>query len=149
MRRAIQVTEKDREDTYGDPTITLTCAAELKAIFRKYCSNKYSIAHNEAVESALLKVARIAAGTFHEDNYIDASGYLALAGECEKRAEPSIMINWLNNQKKHAKCREDYFELSKNKKKQHKNKCLCTDKNELCRPCADHSKNEEISHGTF
>lgn len=39
-----------------------------------------------AVMMALFKISRIATGSFKEDSYIDACGYLACGGELEGRS---------------------------------------------------------------
>lgn len=44
-----------------------------------------SPAHNAAIVQVLTKITRIAVGTFHRDNYVDAAAYLAIAAECETR----------------------------------------------------------------
>ena len=95
LRRAIGITEGERESTYGDPAITLACMAELKATYRKFSQGKYCPEHEEAMEAALMKIARIATGSFHRDNYVDGAGYHGIAAECQQRAnQPESGTNW-------------------------------------------------------
>lgn len=90
--RSIEVLEsaaqavRARYLVYGDPQATLRCAAELKRVWRAYAGDRHAPEHDEAVELALTKLARIACGAFHEDNYTDAAAYLALA--CEAAGRP-------------------------------------------------------------
>lgn len=90
LRQAIAITESERNTQYGDPGVNMACWAELKAVYRKYAGDKYSTEHDQAIELALLKTARIATGSFHEDNYPDGASYYAMAGEAEgKKTAPS------------------------------------------------------------
>lgn len=85
---AKNLTTGDRNRAYGDPSINLTCAGELKQIYQTYAQNKYSLAHDEAIEQLLTKIARIATGNFKTDNYVDASAYAAIACEVEAKIWP-------------------------------------------------------------
>lgn len=109
LRQAADLTEKTREDVYGDPYINMGCASELKQVYRRYAGEKYSAAHDEAVERLLMKLARIATGDFHKDNYLDGAAYLAIAAECEqrKRLPASASANALENGTKPANCAHD------------------------------------------
>jgi hypothetical protein len=72
----------DREQQYGSPEDNFSLIARL---WREYLdTDKPITAHDVAVMMALLKIARIATGTFKADSYIDACGYLACAGELKK-----------------------------------------------------------------
>ena len=71
----------DREYEYGKPESNLALIADF---WNDYIGNRMQDcfhAEDVAVMMALLKVARITTGTFKADSYIDAVGYLALAGE--------------------------------------------------------------------
>lgn len=77
---------QDRQEQYGEPENNFRVIAAfwddyLRA--RRYISGfNFSLKpHDVAMMMALLKIGRIATGQFHEDSYIDAIGYLALAGE--------------------------------------------------------------------
>lgn len=83
LREALLLVEGDRQAAYGDPSVGLACAAELKAVYRRYADGAHPAGHDEAIEALLLKVARIATGSWHRDNYVDIAGYAALAWECD------------------------------------------------------------------
>lgn len=68
-----------RQEEYGPIENNFSLIARL---WREYLdTDKPITAHDVAVMMALLKIARIATGTFKADSYIDACGYLACAGE--------------------------------------------------------------------
>lgn len=84
----------ERGSTYGPAGINLKCSAEL---IRAYTFGKdaallhrrenqqqqaeipQSLAHDEAIRMCLVKIARIATGYHHPDNYVDLLGYATLA----------------------------------------------------------------------
>ena len=69
----------DREEEYGNAENNFALIARL---WREYLDTDNAItAHDVAIMMALLKIARIATGTFKGDSYVDACGYLACAGE--------------------------------------------------------------------
>lgn len=68
----------DREEDYGSPENNFQIIANLWAA---YTGHKYS-PKDVAVMMALLKIARIKAGT-KTDSYIDLAGYAACAGEID------------------------------------------------------------------
>lgn len=69
----------DREQQYGSPENNFSLIARL---WREYLdTDKPITAHDVAIMMALLKIARIASGQVKADNYVDACGYLACAGE--------------------------------------------------------------------
>ena len=69
----------DREQAYGSPENNFSLIARL---WREHLdTDKPITAHDVAIMMALLKIARIATGTFKGDSYVDACGYLACAGE--------------------------------------------------------------------
>lgn len=72
-----------RSATYGDPKVNLSCAGALWAIYKSHAGTRYSAAHDEAIHQVLAKIARIACGVLHADNYIDIAAYAAIALECE------------------------------------------------------------------
>jgi hypothetical protein len=72
---------RDREYEYGKPESNLALIADF---WNDYIGNRMEgkfDAEDVAIMMALLKIARITTGTFKADSYIDAVGYLALAGE--------------------------------------------------------------------
>lgn len=84
---ALTLTTKDRHETYGDFVTNLKCFAELKEVYRRYAGEKYSMEHDTSMEMALGKISRIACGTLHRDNYVDAPNYIAAAYEAEQAVE--------------------------------------------------------------
>jgi hypothetical protein len=69
----------DREQQYGAIENNFALIARL---WREYLdTDKPITAHDVAMMMALLKIARIATGTFKEDSYVDLAGYAACAGE--------------------------------------------------------------------
>jgi hypothetical protein len=90
LQEADRLTHTDRAAIYGDARIGMRCAAEFKAVYRRFTGERptaYSIEHEEAIERHLEKLARIATGAFHRDNYVDGAAYLAIAAELEIRVE--------------------------------------------------------------
>lgn len=72
----------DREQDYGSPennfgTIATMWTAYLRGSGRDTCINSVDVASM----MALLKIARIASGTFKDDSFVDGCGYLACGGE--------------------------------------------------------------------
>ncbi len=85
LETAAELTGTRRCATYGEPNINLTCAAELQRVYKEYAGDKYSPAHDVAINEIMLKLSRIATGKpGHEDNYIDGAAYFAIAHECQE-----------------------------------------------------------------
>ncbi len=80
LARAAEVTGGERQDSYGPVKMNLQRIADLWTAYLD-CGVKLS---PEAVAwmMVLLKMARSRADGYHEDNYIDAAAYSAIAGEC-------------------------------------------------------------------
>jgi hypothetical protein len=70
-----------RQDQYGEPEDSL---AAIGAYWSVYCGYDFS-PKDVAIMMTLLKIARAENG-YHRDNYVDAAGYLGLAGEAELNA---------------------------------------------------------------
>ena len=83
---AAALTTVEREAEYGKPEDNYFVVAEL---WNAYCNGAklavddevYITPDHALVMMALLKIGRIATGQVKADTYIDAAGYLALAGE--------------------------------------------------------------------
>jgi hypothetical protein len=72
LARASEVTGGERQDSYGPVKPNLQRIAELWTTYLD-CG------------VTLLKMARSNNGwPYHEDNYVDAAAYAAIAGECRK-----------------------------------------------------------------
>lgn len=87
---AKQCVTADRESQYGSPEDNFKQIAELWAVYLKgRCVSEDAdiciLPEDVAVMMALLKIARIKTGTFKEDSFVDACGYLACAAELAKR----------------------------------------------------------------
>lgn len=83
LKRAAEVTGGERQDSYGSVKDNLTNIADLWQVYLTQRNN--SLVKVEAEDVAwmmtMLKAARSMAG-YHEDNYVDAAAYAAIAGEC-------------------------------------------------------------------
>ena len=87
----VELTEGDRNLTYGDPEINLSLQAALWDLYYGHCAGKYPPAHQAAMQHIFAKIARIACGSSgHRDNYVDLATYAAIAWEC---AEPVPRVN--------------------------------------------------------
>lgn len=74
----------ERQEQYGTPEDNFRTIAEFWQIYLSKKPQPVTIdAHDVAVMMALLKIGRIATGTFKADSYVDACGYLACGGEIE------------------------------------------------------------------
>jgi hypothetical protein len=83
LARAAEVTGGERQDSYGPVKMNLQRIADL---WTTYLDREVVItAEDAAWMMVLLKMARSNNGwPYHEDNYIDAAAYAAIAGECRK-----------------------------------------------------------------
>lgn len=72
----------DRQDTYGDAR---AMHGRIAAYWAAHLDHPVSAA-DVAVMMGLLKLARASAAPAHEDSYIDAAAYAALAGEIATEA---------------------------------------------------------------
>ena len=75
----------EREQEYGTPENNFTLIANL---WTAYTGDYYS-AVDVAMMMALLKIARVKAGTGTADSFVDLAGYAACAGELAERTESS------------------------------------------------------------
>lgn len=76
---AKQYVTKDREATHGDMENNFEAVAML---WEQYFNCEWSFSPTDvAVMMALLKIARLKSNKHNPDNYIDACGYMACAGE--------------------------------------------------------------------
>lgn len=67
-----------RQDDYGTPEDNFTIISKL---WNVYLGDNLTNAEDVAMMMALLKIARIMAGTGTADSYIDLAGYAACGGE--------------------------------------------------------------------
>jgi len=80
LARAAEVTSGERQDSYGPVKMNLQRIADL---WTAYLDCGVTLRpESVAWMMVLLKMARSRADGYHEDNYIDAAAYSAIAGEC-------------------------------------------------------------------
>lgn len=78
----------DREQDYGSPENNFQTIADMWATYIsvKCISNNSDVCilpEDVAAMMGLMKIARIASGNAHEDNWVDLAGYAACGGEIE------------------------------------------------------------------
>ena len=88
---AKQLTCGDRNETYGPPYNNMSDCAALWETYMNANANKGCVIRITAEDVAwmlvLLKMARSFQPGYHPDNYVDASAYAAIAGECRDMQE--------------------------------------------------------------
>jgi hypothetical protein len=89
LSRGLELTNGDRNKTYGPPWNNLTDCAQL---WEAYLAAKYGIGFSLVAEDVahmmqLVKITRTFHGAYHDDNYVDNATYGAIAGECRKIEE--------------------------------------------------------------
>lgn len=78
----------DRQGQYGSPEDNFSLIAQLWELYIKrkcvsLAEDVKILPEDVGCMMALLKIARIASGQAKDDNYVDACGYLACAGELQ------------------------------------------------------------------
>ncbi len=83
LARTEQTICRDRQDIHGNPENTHALIAEYWSTYlSEECKFDLELTGaNVAVMMTLFKVARMQVNPKHQDNVIDALGYLAIAGE--------------------------------------------------------------------
>lgn len=84
LEEGAKLTSGDRDVSYGPPAVNLSCAGELKTVFRKWAQTagvSISAGEQEALDQVMTKLARRATGTAKRDTYVDGATYFAIAGE--------------------------------------------------------------------
>ena len=85
LKKGIELTGGDRNETYGPPWENLTACAQL---WEAYLGAKFDecrvklTAEDVAHMMQLIKMTRTFYGPYHADNYLDNATYGAIAGEC-------------------------------------------------------------------
>lgn len=77
---------KNREDEYGSPEDSFGVIAKMWEGYLSGTLQQPEVVierKDVAAMLALLKIARIACGIFHADNWVDLAGYAACGGELE------------------------------------------------------------------
>ena len=101
LEQAQKLVSSDRNDTHGDKVINHENIARL---WTGYLQNKTKLAivmlpEDVANLMALLKIARTQAGHHNIDDYVDACGYSAIAGEIAEKRTLSSTIGEQNAEK--------------------------------------------------
>ncbi len=86
LTEGADLTSGDRNETYGNPVTNMQHFARLlTAYFSDLLHEGYEFSGEDAAHiMTLAKLSRTAnrKADYHEDNYIDAAVYSAIAGEC-------------------------------------------------------------------
>lgn len=82
LEEAKRLTTTVRNDVYGAPYDDMLLAAKFSTLYREAANGRHGQAHEEAISRVFIKIARIALGAYHDDNYIDGAAYMAIAAEC-------------------------------------------------------------------
>ena len=83
-----------REQDYGSPEDSFGMIASFWDAYLSASERKKPLtARDVAAMLALLKIARIAVGGPHIDNWVDLAGYAACGGEIEERAKHGDVHN--------------------------------------------------------
>jgi hypothetical protein len=103
LEKAKKLVSDDREKTHGNKIINHENIARL---WSGYIQNKTKLTINILPEDVanmmvLLKVARTQLGNHNQDDFVDACGYSAIAGEiANKRTELSSTLGVSNAEKR-------------------------------------------------
>ena len=81
LQQAEKCITKDRAATHGDAEDSFSSIADLWEWWMVHREPGAMSAYDVAMMMSLFKHARAASNPFHEDNFVDACGYLALASE--------------------------------------------------------------------
>ena len=106
LKKAEKLVSKDRAETHGDKILNHENIARL---WGAYLQNKFKLNLNLLPEDVanlmtLLKIARTQGGKFNIDNFVDACGYAAIAGEISnKRQSIKSATLGVSNDKKSTK----------------------------------------------
>lgn len=81
LKKASDVVNGDRDQTYGQPEDNFRIIAELWSAYKGVLFTSTDV----GAMMALLKIARIRSNPEKADNYIDLAGYAACAAECANK----------------------------------------------------------------
>lgn len=81
LREAARLVSEERAKTYGPYWISLGRIARLWSAYKEVEISACDV----AVMLALMKLSRTRDAEGHRDNYVDAAGYVAIAGALEER----------------------------------------------------------------
>ena len=106
LEKTKKLVSESRHDTHGDKVIN---HENISRLWSAYLQNKFKLSlvilpEDVACLMSLLKFARTQAGKFNLDDFIDASGYAAIAGEiANKRQSIKSATLGVSNDKKSTK----------------------------------------------
>ena len=106
LEKTKKLVSKDREDKHGNKVIN---HENISRLWTAYFQNKFKLnlvllPEDVANLMTLLKIARTQAGKFNIDDYVDACGYSAIAGEISsKRQQLSTTLGVSNDKKTNNK----------------------------------------------
>lgn len=86
LNTAITLISEDRNHVHGDYAVNHANIASLWSAYK----NIEITAKDVALMMALLKIARTKTGEFNQDDFIDACGYLGIAGDLASYKERSM-----------------------------------------------------------
>ena len=81
LNTASQYVTKDRATTHGDAENSFQGISDLWVDWLEGREVSSLCAFDVAIMMTLFKIARIKANKYHVDSYVDAAGYMAIAGE--------------------------------------------------------------------
>ena len=89
LEAAQQAVTQDRAGTYGSPEDNFALIGRL---WSEYIRARHKVdvvvtGHDVAMMQIQLKIARVATGLHHDDNYVDIAGYAACAGAWKPGAD--------------------------------------------------------------
>lgn len=87
LRDAMDCVCHDRQTRYGGPERSFQTIARLWNTYIEGKGSNFLNAMDVAAMMALMKIARIATGANHRDNWVDLAGYAACGGEIESEIE--------------------------------------------------------------
>ena len=90
LEKAMSCVNGDRDEQYGKPENSFDTIAKFWTVYLNAARNGEILTSTVNIKGsdvaamlALMKVARISAGVFKADNWIDLAGYAACGGEIE------------------------------------------------------------------
>lgn len=86
LKKADECVTGTRQQDYGEAEDNFTNIARLWAAYLDTGISAVDV----AVMMAMVKIARIKSGRYHEDNFIDLAGYAACAGEIAGRMVDNV-----------------------------------------------------------
>lgn len=86
LAEALDLTETARNETHGDPSLNLSCFADLLNAYLKWRNVPELDEIDANMVMVLSKIARLCTGDrAHRDHFVDGAAYFAMAGEAATR----------------------------------------------------------------